>query len=300
MTPGRIARRLIPSDQAVVVLDTVILLDLCRESVPWIDTFERMSSDGYAFCFADIVVPEVLNALARGGSLTREQLAVGVRAAERFVLRSLPFLPGPRELNVMTGAIIENDEDVLDEVRAHLAAVWRLFGTAEVNSVEYEHDGQEFVLPLANGTSGTFVRDERGAWCGHFRGLTAILRETDADDDVLEAMRRKVDSDECCDPPMSHRLDLMLKYLQFRYRQHGKPPRYAYKPESPKRENDGIDFRLFYALLAPALIVTRDGDMLNTTRQIPSYQSGWVLTPHALAAAWSNGCCPKPAWSSPA
>jgi hypothetical protein len=97
---GSFPPRLIIDDQkTMVILDTVVARELVDlEHCPaWVETFEKMTADGYTFSLADGTFIELVNQRSRG-SITADQFQRMCTRLTQFLSTELPIAPGRRDL----------------------------------------------------------------------------------------------------------------------------------------------------------------------------------------------------------
>jgi hypothetical protein len=119
------------------------------------------------------------------------------------------------------------------------------------------------------------------------------LRESDGPplDLVLDSMRKQ----SRLTSPRSTRLDLRTCYFwrQFVRSKRAKEP---YNVYAPKKRNNGIDFSLFNYLALPAFVVMSERQLIGSIKEIPSFQTGWILRPEDLVITWDRGEHCHPSW----
>jgi len=293
MTDKKTDRLLVPENQVIVVLDTASARNLAYPEQPpqWVDTFAKMSVQGYSFSLADGTLAELL-AQRRRDALTAEEYHRICQRLERFLNPQLPVLLGKRDLMGMLQ--VNNHPWSEDECRQMSLSGWSRLKRYEENSDEQQ--SPEWVL-----------QEERDDWIEFFSGWQQIIDEINAENPsspldleamsagMLEGMASAQDTWSSLVPSMSVRLHLQSRYLcrQFIRMQKAED---AYNPTSKKKRNDGIDADLYRFLQLPALVVTEDRGFLTGLGDIDSFQKHWFFKAEALAEKWEQGQKPAPIW----
>lgn len=293
MTEKKTDRLLVPENQVIVVLDTSSARDLAysEQSPQWVDTFAKMSKQGYSFSLADGALAELLTQRRRD-ALTAEECYQICQRLERFLNPQLPVLLGKRDLMGMLQANKHPWSE--DECRQLSLTGWsRLKRCAESGD---EQQSPEWVL-----------QEERDDWIEFFSGWQQIIDEIKAENPsipldleamstgMLEGMASTQNTWSSLVPSMSVRLHLQSRYLcrQFIRMQKAED---AYNPMSKKKRNDGIDADLYRFLQLPALVVTEDRGFLSGLSDIDSFQKHWFFKAKTLAEKWEQGLKPAPTW----
>ncbi|WP_437625571.1 hypothetical protein [Sorangium sp. So ce1151] len=190
------------------------------------------------------------------------------------------------------------------EAQAYSKATWALLKASRSASdlqagITYTVREHRFRVAAPPTAAATALASEREDWRTHFDQMGFLPKGAIVanDKDLIAKMAAEVDRGVHCTPRLSVRLDLPIKHL---YRQHhlhnrAKAP---YNPQSKKKENDGIDFDLYYVFILPALLVSIEGGFFNALKEIDSYQTSWLWKPEELAKAWEEGLRPAPNWPS--
>lgn len=235
--------------------------------------------------------------------LRRRALALWLRASKLLgsgrlmtgVLRVTDWLGVPRTR--------EFDWDPV-EAQAYSKATWALLRRSKSASdlqagITYTVREHRYKVAAPQTAAETALASEREDWRTHFDEMAFLPKGIIVanDKDLIAKMAAEVDRGMQCHPPLSVRLDLPIKHL---YRQHhlhnrAKEP---YNPQSKKKENDGIDFDIYYVFILPAFLVTIEGGFFRALKEIDSYQTSWVWKPEELAKAWEDGLRPTPTWPS--
>lgn len=293
MTDKKTNRLLVSENQTIVVLDTASARNLAYpDQLPqWVNTFSKMSQQGYSFSLADGTLAELLSQRHRG-ALTAEGCHRICHRLERFLNPELPVLLGKRDLKGMLQ--LNNHPWSEDECRQRSLFYWsRLKHYAEGGD---EQQSPEWVL-----------QEERDDWIEFFRRWQQLIDEINAENpslpldleaisaEMLEGMARFQDTLSSLVPSMSVRLHLQSRYLcrQFIRMQKAEG---AYNPTARKKRNDGIDADIYRFLQLPALVVTEDRGFLNGLDDIESFQKHWFFKAEALAEKWEQGQKPVPTW----
>lgn len=286
-------RKLIPEDQVIVVLDTVVARKLAysHEDTSWCETFSRMSSRGYSFSLADSTVAELVEQRYRA-SLSAKDCSEICRKLETFLNPDIPVLLGKVDLGGMLG--LNTDPWDADESRELSRAAWSAVTRCADSAAPLDSFNQE-------------LKDERNDWIAMYEGWQCVLDHLnrEAPDDPIdvnsltESLLLTMESSQAkwgnLIPPMSVRSHLSNRYhwRQFVRMQKEHEP---YNPRANNKINDGIDADLYRYLILPAFIVSEDRGFFGGLADINSFQKKWFFRPHALADEWLQGRNPMPLW----
>lgn len=112
---------------------------------------------------------------------------------------------------------------------------------------------------------------------------------------LFEEIRNEIKKHIMCEPDITIRAELLLKYLATIVARSAKTKE-PYNPTSSKRKNDGIDFLFLLGLVLPARICSKDS--LKIIKGLDSFQSNWIQTPDEIAIQWRDDMLTKLSWPS--
>ncbi|WP_186033985.1 hypothetical protein [Burkholderia gladioli] len=293
-----VPRKLIPDDQCIVVFDTTPVRALAEQpTLPaWVETFAKMSKEGYSFSLADNALAELLKQHMKD-ALTDDDLHTICAALKQFLNPSVPVLPGKWDLMNMIG---EADDKPWSEANAaaYARAGWAVLNDPKqldddsrkqlIEALEYDRKAWIELFETFNATQGRLLAENPGYEASH----PLDQYKHPMLDAALAAISRGGKSQS---PSMAERQDLITRYLWrqwVRTRKQVQP----YDPANDSKINDGIDFDLYHYLMLPAYVVATEKGFHGAIADIKSPQIKWFWRPEALAAAWERGDAPRPAW----
>ncbi len=233
------------------------------------------------------------------------QYQSSVTQLDTFLSRTLPVLPGKRQLYQMTGIQDSGLPPAEDPgfTQAHSIAAWNWLRnlstpadlTASVATFSYA--GHEYRWPFQAGTIVAELKAERDRWSTFIHRFDSLPKDHMHQHraEMLTSMGGAVDAWAICTPPLSVRFDLWNKFLLETIIQRSQSTS-PYNPDSERRRNDAIDALLKLAFLLPALVCTLDARYIARFDPIDSFQKSWLKTPEMLSKVWISGSRPVTAW----
>ena len=224
-----------------------------------------MREQGYSFSLADHACGELIAQRSRGAITDLEHNRL-IRRLASFIDAAKPVMLGEVDVLESIGAIRNRHENSKADASDLSRRGWRML-------CEGQASGEEL--------SGNVLDEDRTVWRTLFEKVESIYLAAGSPelrdelnhpilDEVLTSLDRMYD----IDPPISHRMDLRVRYF-WRQFVRSKRERQPYDPASRKKRNDGIDFTIYTYLALPALIVAEESDSFPPSRTFhPSRRVG--------------------------
>lgn len=300
MTP-QATRSPFATTDILVGLDTCILRNLAYDEPAWLAPFEAMSKAGIKFSFLDNVSAEITQALQEE-RLTFESLKLAIARAETFLFKAAPILPGGKDLRWIIGATDVGPGKL--EPFTHASAIWiNMRNSRSLRDLETPFitgdESQAFEMSIAEQPQVAGIFDEaRTRWIENIKAFD------EADPGTMEAisgpllaeMRLDIDNGRVVpSPPLSTRLDLLLRYRVRLAEMRNQTEAKRLNPESQKRRNDAIDMTMLSALMLPAILCL-ESKFARSLRLLSGFQTAWVHDADSLVAAWQGGTLLRPEW----
>lgn len=317
-------------NKRIVILDTCTCRALISpEESPWLDTFGEMKHDGVEFCISDVAGVELLNQFNNGGILPRDWEMM-IDKLNTFVSDYLPIFPGEHQLFQM--ASIADIEYPTEKLNFSWELAYSQAGFDLLKRCKTRNDLKRmgFILKNPNELFQKYViqvdkidhilREQRLHWIqyatknsdelqkkyknpsvrnsnsGNLNAKKLASRLQEEITNVLfEEMRNEIKKHIMCEPDITIRAELLLKYLATIVARSAKTKE-PYNPTSSKRKNDGIDFLFLLGLVLPARICSKDS--LKIIKGLDSFQSNWIQTPDEIAIQWRDDMLTKLSWPS--
>lgn len=273
-------------NKQIVILDTSPVRNLAyAATIPrWARIFSKMKKEGYLFSLSECTFGELLNQKGKGSIKDREFRTL-ISRLKLFISMMLPIMPGEADILKLIGAE-ERNADFDKEIRILSKKAWK---NLLMPKESLRHAAKEC------------LEEERQAWKDTLFILSRIHSNEnhkslhELSDPCLNKYIESHDKGHEMFPPLSRRLDLRTRYLWRQYVR-SKKTRDAYNVDSPKKVNDGIDFRIYTYLALPAFIVAEDGGFFGGIENIPSFQKEWIKKPDEIAEEWLNRTITLPKW----
>jgi hypothetical protein len=274
-----------------VVLDTNVARELgdASRDPPFLLTFEAMAKANFVFHLADGAVAELLTQRFRG-SIHDDVFNRMIERLGRILDTTVPVFLGSRDIRAYIGEDRESDGWTFKDFASLSQRTFT--GLCEATAGPSQTESYMAIEEV--------LQEARNGWIGQFDQMLREFPLTPHDNELGgptfgKFVRRLDETTKLPHPPISKRLDLGIRYA---WRQHVRRNREdePYKPESPKKRNDGIDFELYYFLMLPCLLVTSDSGFGKRLDPIKSFQRRWIFTPATLADAHQAGTLEAPTW----
>ena len=229
-----------------------------------------------------------------------------VNQMDQFISTVLPILPGNKQLyqiaDIYDSTMPKAEEPEFTQTYSIAQWNWMksLTNHASLIStpISFICKGKPYNFQFLSGVINTVLQSERDGWSTYVKSLDSEPEDTfhQHRNEMLENIRKNIDTNVDCAPPLSIRHDLYLKFLLETAIQRNKS-KGKFNPDSDRRRNDAIDSLLNLTFLLPGFVCTLDLAFTSRFDAIDSFQKGWIITPNQLAERWTNGENPTTTWT---